>query len=73
MDWFLGTLWVRDDPRVTGMPKGRPRSGRLVNDGTDAIRVPGITAEQIGAAAWQTHLPVYKLTPDHAPTPRRPY
>jgi ABC-2 type transport system ATP-binding protein len=38
----------------------------VVNDGTDVIRVSGTTAEQIGAAAWQAHLPVYELTPTHA-------
>ncbi len=36
------------------------------NDGTDLLRVSGITAEQIGAAAWRAHLPVYELTPTHA-------
>ena len=35
-------------------------------DGTDLLRVSGITAEQIGAAAWRAHLPVYELTPTHA-------
>ena len=38
----------------------------VANDGTDVIRVTGATAEQIGAAAWQAHLPVYELTPTHA-------
>jgi ABC-2 type transport system ATP-binding protein len=38
----------------------------VVNDGTDLIRVSGATAEQIGTAAWQAHLPVYELTPTHA-------
>jgi ABC-2 type transport system ATP-binding protein len=38
----------------------------VLNDGTDVIRVSGTTAEQIGAAAWQAHLPVYELTPTHA-------
>ena len=38
----------------------------VVNDGTDVIRVTGTTAEQIGAAAWKAHLPVYELTPTHA-------
>jgi ABC-2 type transport system ATP-binding protein len=38
----------------------------VVDDGTDVIRVTGTTAEQIGAAAWQAHLPVYELTPTHA-------
>jgi len=38
----------------------------VINDGTDLLRVSGITAEQIGAAAWRAHLPVYELTPTHA-------
>jgi ABC-2 type transport system ATP-binding protein len=38
----------------------------VTNDGTDQIRVSGITAEQIGQAAWQARLPVYELTPTHA-------
>jgi len=28
--------------------------------------VRGLTAEQIGAAAWQAHLPVFELTTRHA-------
>jgi ABC-2 type transport system ATP-binding protein len=39
----------------------------VINDGTDLLRVSGTTAEQIGAAAWRAHLPVYELTPTHAP------
>ncbi len=38
----------------------------VVSDGTDLIRVSGITAEQIGTAAWRAHLPVHELTPTHA-------
>jgi ABC-2 type transport system ATP-binding protein len=38
----------------------------VINDGTDRLRVSGITAEQIGVAAWRAHLPVYELTPTHA-------
>jgi ABC-2 type transport system ATP-binding protein len=38
----------------------------VVNDGTDVIRVTGTTAEQIGTAAWQAHLPVYELIPTQA-------
>ena len=38
----------------------------VINDGTDLLRVSGTTAEQIGTAAWQAHLPVYELTPTHA-------
>jgi ABC-2 type transport system ATP-binding protein len=54
-----------------------PETGRLgqvlaalgvtvTNDGTDLLRVSGTTAEQIGAAAWRAHLPVYELTPTRA-------
>ena len=38
----------------------------VINDGTDLLRASGITAEQIGTAAWRAHLPVYELTPTHA-------
>ena len=38
----------------------------VINDGTDLLRVSGITAEQIGTAAWRAHLPVYELTRTHA-------
>src|SRR5271154_3062957 len=38
----------------------------VMNDGTDLVRVTGTPAEQIGAAAWRAHLPVYELTPTHA-------
>jgi ABC-2 type transport system ATP-binding protein len=38
----------------------------VTSDGTDRLRVSGTTAEQIGAAAWRAHLPVYELTPTHA-------
>ncbi|MDQ2816121.1 MAG: hypothetical protein M3Z75_30830 [Actinomycetota bacterium] len=38
----------------------------VINDGTDVLRVAGITAEQIGQAAWRAHLPVYELAPTHA-------
>ena len=30
------------------------------------MRVSGITAEQIGVAAWRARLPLYELTPTHA-------
>jgi ABC-2 type transport system ATP-binding protein len=38
----------------------------VINDGTGRLHVSGITAEQIGTAAWRAHLPVYELTPVHA-------
>jgi ABC-2 type transport system ATP-binding protein len=54
-----------------------PETGRLgqvlaapgvtvIHDGTDLLRVSGVTAEQIGTAAWRARLPVYELTPTHA-------
>jgi ABC-2 type transport system ATP-binding protein len=62
---------------ASGVLVRTPETGRLaqvlaapgvtvINDGTDLLRVSGITAEQIGAAAWRAHLPVYELTPTHA-------
>ena len=30
------------------------------------LKVQGLTAEQIGTAAWQARLPVYELTPQQA-------
>ena len=38
----------------------------VVNDGTNLLRVSGVTAEQIGTAAWREHVPVFELTPAHA-------
>jgi ABC-2 type transport system ATP-binding protein len=38
----------------------------VIHDGTDLLRVSGVTAEQIGTAAWRARLPVYELTPTHA-------
>jgi ABC-2 type transport system ATP-binding protein len=38
----------------------------VVDDGTGRLRVSGLTAEQVGTAAWQARLPVYELTPAHA-------
>jgi ABC-2 type transport system ATP-binding protein len=54
-----------------------PETGRLAEvlagpavtvtgDGTDALRVSGLTAEQIGMAAWRAHLPVFELMPARA-------
>ncbi len=54
-----------------------PETGRLAEvlagpavtvtgDGTDVLRVSGLTAEQIGTAAWQAHLPVFELMPAQA-------
>jgi len=49
-----------------------PETGRLgqvlaapgvtvIDDGTDLLRVTGVTAEQIGTAAWRARLPVHEL------------
>jgi ABC-2 type transport system ATP-binding protein len=38
----------------------------VTDDGTDLLHVSGATAEQIGMAAWQAHLPVFELTPARA-------
>jgi ABC-2 type transport system ATP-binding protein len=38
----------------------------VTEDGTDILRVSGVTAEKIGTTAWQAHLPVYELTPARA-------
>jgi ABC-2 type transport system ATP-binding protein len=54
-----------------------PETGRLAEvlagpavtvtgDGTDVLRVSGLTAEQIGTAAWRAHLPVFELMPARA-------
>jgi ABC-2 type transport system ATP-binding protein len=54
-----------------------PQTGRLAEvlagpavtvtgDGTDVLRVSGLTAEQIGTAAWQAHLPIFELMPARA-------
>jgi ABC-2 type transport system ATP-binding protein len=38
----------------------------VTRDGTDVLHVSGLTAEQIGTAAWQAHLPVFELMPARA-------
>src|ERR1700722_14643607 len=38
----------------------------VTEDGTDVLRVSGLTAEQIGTAAWQAQLPVFELMPAQA-------
>jgi ABC-2 type transport system ATP-binding protein len=62
---------------ASGVLVRTPEAGRLgqvlaapgvtvTNEEPDRLRVSGTTAEQIGAAAWRAHLPVYELTPTHA-------
>jgi len=38
----------------------------VASDGTDVLRVSGVTAEQIGTMAWREHLPVFELKPARA-------
>jgi ABC-2 type transport system ATP-binding protein len=38
----------------------------VTSDRPGVLHVRGLTAEQIGAAAWQAHLPVFELTTRHA-------
>jgi ABC-2 type transport system ATP-binding protein len=38
----------------------------VTNDHTDVLTVHGLSAEQIGTTAWQAHLPIYELSPQHA-------
>jgi ABC-2 type transport system ATP-binding protein len=38
----------------------------VTSDQSGVLQVRGLTAEQIGTAAWQARLPVFELTPRHA-------
>jgi ABC-2 type transport system ATP-binding protein len=38
----------------------------VTSDESDVLHVQGLTAEQIGTAAWQARLPVFELTARHA-------
>jgi ABC-2 type transport system ATP-binding protein len=38
----------------------------VTSDQSDVLQVQGLTAEQIGTAAWQARLPVFELTAQHA-------
>ena len=38
----------------------------VTSDQSGVLRVRGLTAEEIGAAAWKAHLPVFELTTQHA-------
>jgi ABC-2 type transport system ATP-binding protein len=38
----------------------------VTSDQSGVLEVQGLTAEQIGTAAWQAHLPVFELTAQHA-------
>jgi ABC-2 type transport system ATP-binding protein len=38
----------------------------VASEQSGVLRVQGLSAEQIGTAAWQAHLPVFELTTQHA-------
>jgi ABC-2 type transport system ATP-binding protein len=38
----------------------------VTSDHSDVLHVQGLSAEQIGTAAWRAHLPVFELTTQHA-------
>jgi len=38
----------------------------VTGDQSGVLHVQGLTADQIGAAAWQARLPVFELTTQHA-------
>jgi ABC-2 type transport system ATP-binding protein len=38
----------------------------VTSDASDVLQVRGLTAEQIGLAAWQARLPVFELTTQRA-------
>jgi ABC-2 type transport system ATP-binding protein len=38
----------------------------VISQQSDVLQVQGLTAEQIGTAAWQAGLPVFELTTEHA-------
>jgi ABC-2 type transport system ATP-binding protein len=62
----VGEVVVRT-PEARCLSKALAGPGVTVTgDGTDVLRVSGVTAEQIGTAAWQAHLPVFELMPARA-------
>jgi ABC-2 type transport system ATP-binding protein len=42
------------------------RDVTITSQQSDELTVQGLTAEQIGIVAWQAHLPVFELAPQHA-------
>jgi ABC-2 type transport system ATP-binding protein len=42
------------------------RDVTITSQQSDELTVQGLTAEQIGTVAWQAHLPVFELAPQHA-------
>src|SRR3982074_2408105 len=77
-----GVLWIRNllnGPAAEGpaVAVRTPEAAQLrdlllgpdvtvTSEQSGVLHVQGLTAEQIGTAAWQAHLPVYKLTAQQA-------
>jgi ABC-2 type transport system ATP-binding protein len=62
----VGDVLVRT-PEAVCLSKVLAAPGVTVTgDGTDVLRVSGVTAEQVGTAAWQAHIPVFELMPARA-------
>jgi ABC-2 type transport system ATP-binding protein len=61
-----GTVTVRTPqaPQLRDLLLGPDIS--VTSDQSGVLQVQGLTAEQIGTAAWQAHLPVFELTAQHA-------
>jgi ABC-2 type transport system ATP-binding protein len=38
----------------------------VTSEQSGVLHVQGVSAEQIGATAWQAHLPIFELTTQHA-------
>src|ERR1035437_1601224 len=61
-----GDVLVRT-PEAVSLSRALAGPGVTVTgDGTDVLRVSGVTAEQIGTAAWRAHPPGFELTPAQA-------
>jgi ABC-2 type transport system ATP-binding protein len=61
-----GDVLVRT-PDAAGLSKALAGPDVTVTgDGTDVLRVRGLSAEQVGTAAWREHLPVFELMPARA-------
>jgi ABC-2 type transport system ATP-binding protein len=68
---FIGRAAVGDvlvrTPEAVCLSRALAGPGVTVtSDGTDVLRVSGVTAEQIGTAAWRAHVPVFELMPARA-------
>ena len=61
-----GDVLVRT-PDTAGLSKALAGPDVTVTgDGTDVLRVRGLSAEQVGTAAWREHLPIFELMPARA-------